>query len=79
MARDSKEREILVVTIAGRRRETLSPSAVRRRVLPSEALRRLKADLGESSGLDPVVAYAADLRAVIEELERLTEADYDRP
>ena len=52
---------------------------MRKRVLPSEALRRLKADLGESSGLDPVVAYAADLRAVIEELERLTEADYDRP
>ena len=79
MARDSKEREILVVTIAGRRSKTLSPRAVRKRVLPSEALRRLKADLGESSGIDPVVAYAADLRAVIEELERLTEADYDRP
>jgi hypothetical protein len=79
MARDSKEREILVVTIAGRRSETLSPRAVRKRVLPSEALRRLKADLGKSSGIDPVVAYAADLRAVIEEFERLTEADYDRP
>lgn len=79
MARDSKEREILVVTIAGRLSETLSPRAVRKRVLPAEALRRLKADLGESSGIDPVVAYAADLRAVIEELERLTEADYDRP
>ena len=79
MARDSKEREILVVTIAGRLSETLSPRAVRKRVLPAEALRQLKADLGESSGIDPVVAYAADLRAVIEELERLTEADYDRP
>jgi hypothetical protein len=32
----------------------------------SEATARLLADLGESTGIEPVVVYAADLRAVLE-------------
>ena len=37
----------MLTKTVGRRSETLSPRAARKRVLPSEALRRLKADLGE--------------------------------
>jgi hypothetical protein len=36
---------------------------------PGEALRRLKNDLGNAAGIEPVVVYAADLRTLIEMAE----------
>ena len=39
-------------------------------LLPREALQRLKDDLANAANLEPVVVYAADLRALIELAER---------
>jgi hypothetical protein len=39
-------------------------------LLPGEALQRLKDDLANAANLEPVVVYAADLRALIELAER---------
>jgi hypothetical protein len=39
-------------------------------LLPGEALQRLKDDLANATDLEPVVVYAADLRALIKLAER---------
>jgi hypothetical protein len=39
-------------------------------LLPGEALGRLKDDLADATNLEPVVVYAADLRTLIELVER---------
>jgi hypothetical protein len=38
-------------------------------LLPADAIGRLKADLNNATGLEPVVVYAADLRILIEVVE----------
>lgn len=41
----------------------------RQKLLPADAIRRLKADLSNATGMEPVVVYAADLRILIEVVE----------
>jgi hypothetical protein len=42
----------------------------RQKLLPADALWRLRFDLGDATGIEPVVVYAADLRTMIELVER---------
>ena len=42
----------------------------RRKLLPGDAMRRLKVDLSNATGMEPVVVYADDLRILIELVER---------
>jgi hypothetical protein len=41
----------------------------RQKLLPGDAIRRLKADLSNATGMEPVVVYADDLRTLIEVVE----------
>ena len=41
----------------------------RQKLLPVDAIRRLKADLGTATGMEPVVVYASDLKTLIEVVE----------
>jgi hypothetical protein len=50
-------------------RKTEEPPPRRRGLLPSDAIRRLRHDLGTATDLEPVVVYAADLRTLLELFE----------
>jgi hypothetical protein len=48
------------------------------KLLPADALRRLRLDLGDATGIEPVVVYAADLRTMIELFQRPRRSAYQR-
>jgi hypothetical protein len=55
--------------MAGQRKaqkEQLPRRRGRQKLLPADALCRLKHDLGNATDLEPVVVYAADLRTMLE-------------